>query len=97
VITGDFKTALFTTNSTGDGGNGVVGGNGSGGGFGSERTYTRHSINPRDTSGITIELGRLFILNNVRLSLLDRDQRAYSYYVEISVDKTDWYEEQKIF
>uniref|UniRef100_A0A914GXA8 BTB domain-containing protein n=1 Tax=Globodera rostochiensis TaxID=31243 RepID=A0A914GXA8_GLORO len=54
-----------------------------------DRTYAKHLIN-QTNSGITIELGRPFILNNIRLHLMDRDQRTYSYFIEVSVDQVDW-------
>ncbi|KAL3090836.1 hypothetical protein niasHS_007211 [Heterodera schachtii] len=54
-----------------------------------DRSYAKHLINQAN-SGITIELGRPFILNNIKLHLMDRDQRTYSYFVEVSVDQMDW-------
>uniref|UniRef100_A0A7E4VVC7 BTB domain-containing protein n=1 Tax=Panagrellus redivivus TaxID=6233 RepID=A0A7E4VVC7_PANRE len=54
-----------------------------------ERGSIKHTISEKD-SGIIIELGRPFILNFIRMHLLDRDQRAFSYYIEVSVDRVDW-------
>jgi hypothetical protein len=77
VITGDFRTALLANQNNEDEGTPT------------DRTYAKHLINPRD-SGITIELGRPFIVNNIRLHLMDRDQRAYSYYIEVSEFIPGW-------
>ncbi|KAL7079104.1 hypothetical protein ACQ4LE_001771 [Meloidogyne hapla] len=77
VISGDFRTALLTNPSNYD--EGVP----------TDRTFSKHLINPRDP-GITIELGRPFIINCIKFQLMDRDQRAFSYYIEVSIDKNDW-------
>ncbi|CAK5080459.1 unnamed protein product [Meloidogyne enterolobii] len=70
VISGDFRTALLSNPSNYD--EGVP----------TDRTFSKHLINPRDP-GITIELGRPFIINCIKLQLMDRDQRAFSYYIEV--------------
>lgn len=36
------------------------------------------------------KLGMAYMINNIELCLLDRDQRSYSYYVEVSIDQQDW-------
>lgn len=77
VISGDFRTALLSNPSNYD--EGVP----------TDRTFSKHLINPRDP-GITIELGRPFIINCIKFQLMDRDQRAFSYYIEVSIDKNDW-------
>ncbi|KAL1403682.1 hypothetical protein pipiens_005596 [Culex pipiens pipiens] len=56
-----------------------------------EKGYTRHSISDNgDSQGIIVELGKMFIINHVRVLLWDRDTRSYSYYVEVSVNQTSW-------
>ena len=60
-----------------------------------ERGFARHPIddNPDKSMrdhGILIQLGMPYIINNIKLLLWDRDQRAYSYYIEVSMDRQDW-------
>uniref|UniRef100_A0A1Q3FF41 BTB/POZ domain-containing protein 9 n=1 Tax=Culex tarsalis TaxID=7177 RepID=A0A1Q3FF41_CULTA len=57
-----------------------------------EKGYTRHSIadNPGDSQGIIVELGKMFIINHIRVLLWDRDTRSYSYFVEVSVNQSSW-------
>ncbi|XP_065085350.1 BTB/POZ domain-containing protein 9 [Ochlerotatus camptorhynchus] len=56
-----------------------------------EKGYTRHSISDTgDTQGIIVELGKLFIINHIKVLLWDRDTRSYSYFVEVSVNQTNW-------
>ncbi|XP_021695141.1 BTB/POZ domain-containing protein 9 [Aedes aegypti] len=56
-----------------------------------EKGYTRHSISDNgDSQGIVVELGKLFIINHIKILLWDRDTRSYSYYVEVSVNQTNW-------
>lgn len=54
-----------------------------------ERGFTRHPIEDK-TEGIVVQLGAQYIINHIRLLLWDRDQRSYSYYIEVSMDKQDW-------
>ncbi|KAH8028024.1 hypothetical protein HPB51_012610 [Rhipicephalus microplus] len=46
-----------------------------------ERGFTRHPID-EGGQGILVRLGAPCILNNLRLLLWDKDNRAYSYYIE---------------
>ncbi len=59
-----------------------------------ERGFSRHPIGDDTASsgggGIVVQLGMQCIVNHVRMLLWDRDQRAYSYYVEVSMDQKDW-------
>ncbi|KAK7862456.1 hypothetical protein R5R35_001170 [Gryllus longicercus] len=55
-----------------------------------ERGYTRHAINEVGDHGILIRLGTQAILNHMRMLLWDRDLRAYSYYIEVSINQKDW-------
>uniref|UniRef100_A0A182Q251 BTB/POZ domain-containing protein 9 n=1 Tax=Anopheles farauti TaxID=69004 RepID=A0A182Q251_9DIPT len=57
-----------------------------------EKGYTRHSIsdNGDPNGGIVVELGKLFIINHIKVLLWDRDTRSYSYYVEVSVNQRNW-------
>lgn len=47
------------------------------------RIHTRHDIG--DSEGIVVELGKSFIINTIRLYLPDREQKMYSYYVEVGI------------
>ncbi|CAF4299951.1 unnamed protein product, partial [Adineta steineri] len=53
-----------------------------------DRGYTRHLID--DTHNICIKLDGPSIINHIKLLLWDKDTRAYSYYIEVSVDNTNW-------
>uniref|UniRef100_A0A1I7XLL1 BTB domain-containing protein n=1 Tax=Heterorhabditis bacteriophora TaxID=37862 RepID=A0A1I7XLL1_HETBA len=53
-----------------------------------DRNLTRHAIG--DDEGIIIQLGSPYIINKLILQLWDREQRMYSYYVEVSMDRRDW-------
>ncbi|XP_055339513.1 BTB/POZ domain-containing protein 9-like [Paramacrobiotus metropolitanus] len=58
-----------------------------------ERGYTRHSIETQDKSVATfiqVKLGMPCIINHIRMLLWDKDQRSYSYYVELSYDGVHW-------
>ncbi|CAD5224308.1 unnamed protein product [Bursaphelenchus okinawaensis] len=50
---------------------------------------TCHEVAIQDQC-ITVELGRAYIINYIELHMVDRDQRLYSYYIDISMDGTDW-------
>ena len=43
-----------------------------------------------DKDGITVKLGKHYIINTIKIHLGDKDHRASSYYVEVSVDKNEW-------
>ena len=54
--------------------------------YNGEQGYTTHTISSsRDSSskGITVQLGQPFLLNCIRMLLWDRDNRSYSYYVQV--------------
>ncbi|XP_058443834.1 BTB/POZ domain-containing protein 9 isoform X2 [Malaya genurostris] len=56
-----------------------------------DKGYTRHSISDTGVSpGIIVQLGKMFIINHIKILLWDRDTRSYSYYVEVSVDQANW-------
>ncbi|XP_063230023.1 BTB/POZ domain-containing protein 9 [Bacillus rossius redtenbacheri] len=55
-----------------------------------ERGYTRHAINESGDPGILVKLGTQSIVNHIKMLLWDRDERSYSYYIEVSVDQKDW-------
>jgi len=57
-----------------------------------ERGFSRHPIDAEsgDKAGIVVRLGMPAIINRINLLLWDRDQRAYSYYIEVSMDQEDW-------
>lgn len=58
--------------------------------FDAERGFTRHTIDENDERGIVVRLGVPSIINHLRVLLWDKDGRAYSYYVEVSMDEKDW-------
>ena len=57
-----------------------------------EQGFSRHPIDESADSkgGIIVKLGMQCIVNHVRMLLWDRDSRAYSYYIEVSMDQQDW-------
>ncbi|CAG2161843.1 unnamed protein product [Oppiella nova] len=55
-----------------------------------EKGFTRHHIDESSGQGILIQLGMQCIVNHIRMLLWDKDMRAYSYYIEISMDLKDW-------
>ena len=55
-----------------------------------EKGFTRHHIDDNDCQGILIELGIQCIINHIKMLLWDKDVRAYSYYIEVSMDQVDW-------
>ncbi|XP_039153980.1 BTB/POZ domain-containing protein 9-like [Drosophila simulans] len=54
-----------------------------------DKRYTHHCITDKDAS-IVVELGTICLINHIHMLLWDRDSRAYSYYVEVSVDQQHW-------
>ncbi|XP_055911449.1 BTB/POZ domain-containing protein 9 [Eupeodes corollae] len=55
-----------------------------------EKGYTRHCITDQNNVGITVELGNNCIINHIKMLLWDRDNRAYSYFIEVSVNQKHW-------
>lgn len=56
-----------------------------------ERGFTRHHIKEAGSDkGILVELGTISIINHIKLLLWDRDNRSYSYFVEVSVNRQNW-------
>ncbi|XP_076060174.1 BTB/POZ domain-containing protein 9-like isoform X2 [Oratosquilla oratoria] len=55
-----------------------------------DRGFTRHPIDDNNGQGVLIKLGMQCIINHMRILLWDRDHRAYSYYIEVSMDQKDW-------
>ncbi|KAJ3643702.1 hypothetical protein Zmor_026398 [Zophobas morio] len=49
--------------------------------------YTRHGIG---SGSIVVQLAQPYILSSMKLLLWDQDTRTYKYYVETSVNKTEW-------
>merc|ERR1712012_1154042 len=43
-----------------------------------------------DKAGIVVKLGMQCIINHFRMLLWDKDNRSYSYYIEVSMDQKDW-------
>ncbi|XP_012274808.1 BTB/POZ domain-containing protein 9 [Orussus abietinus] len=59
-------------------------------GYDTECGYTRHTITESDDRGILIKLGTPSFINHIKMLLWDRDQRSYSYFIEVSMDQKDW-------
>ena len=57
--------------------------------FDLDRGFTRHLIVDGDR-GICIDLGRPSIINTIKMLLWNKDQRSYLYYIEVSMDNSDW-------
>ncbi|XP_045185511.2 BTB/POZ domain-containing protein 9-like [Mercenaria mercenaria] len=55
-----------------------------------DRGFTRHLIDDNNGQGIVIKLAQPYIINTIKLLLWDRDQRSYSYYIEVSMDDKDY-------
>ncbi|XP_063903916.1 BTB/POZ domain-containing protein 9-like [Zophobas morio] len=51
------------------------------------RGYSWHSIS---SGNLTIQLAQPYIISTMRLLLWDRDSRRYRYFVETSIDNSDW-------
>jgi len=75
VLVGEVKTALLDGDSKN---------------YDMERGFSRHPIDDSGDKGIVVKLGMPCIINRINLLLWDRDQRAYSYFVEVSMDQKDW-------
>jgi len=75
VVNGEFKSALLD----GD----VVN-------YDFDRGFTYHPIEETNQNSIIIKLGSPSIFNQIKLLLWDKDVRSYSYYIEISMNETDW-------
>lgn len=63
-----------------------------------DQGFTMHHIDSAgkgpegdSSSGIVVALDSPYIINNIRMLLWDKDTRAYSYYVEASVDQKKWF------
>ena len=55
-----------------------------------EQNYTTHVITGDNSKGITVQLSQPYIINCIRMLLWDRDNRSYSYFIEVSLDKKNW-------
>lgn len=75
VIRGEMKAALLDGDTTS---------------YDLDRGFTRHLIDDNNGQGIVIKLGQPYIINTIKLLLWDRDQRSYSYYIEVSMDDKDY-------
>jgi len=76
VLVGEVKSALLDGDSRN---------------YDMERGFSRHPIDETaERQGIVVKLGMPCIINHIKMLLWDRDQRAYSYYIEISMDQKDW-------
>lgn len=75
VVQGEFRLALLDDDCTQ---------------YDMEKGYTRHMITDANDQGIIVELGTISIINHLKLLLWDRDNRSYFYFVEVSVNLTQW-------
>lgn len=74
VLVGEVKSALLDGDSKN---------------YDMERGFSRHAIDDGDR-GIVVKLGMPCIINRINMLLWDRDNRAYSYYIDVSMDQSDW-------
>ncbi|CAG5107005.1 Oidioi.mRNA.OKI2018_I69.chr1.g3101.t1.cds [Oikopleura dioica] len=61
--------------------------------YNNDKGFSRHIIGNSETGepkAIVVSLAQPTILNHLKLLLWDKDDRAYSYYVEVSVDGKDY-------
>lgn len=49
-----------------------------------------HKID-EDNSSILIELGAISVVNHIKMSLYSLENDSYSYFIEVSVDMTNWH------
>jgi BTB/POZ domain-containing protein 9 len=49
--------------------------------------YTCHQLN---SGNILIQLGQPYFISSFRILLWDCDERTYSFYIETSINETDW-------
>ena len=69
VLVGEVKSALLDGDSRN---------------YDMERGFSRHPIDETaERQGIVVKLGMPCIINHIKMLLWDRDQRAYSYYIEV--------------
>lgn len=52
--------------------------------------YTCHELEAAPNNCIIVQLAQPYLLDSMRLLLWDRDDRLYSFYVEVSVDAQVW-------
>ena len=52
--------------------------------YSGEQGYTTHTITRDNSKGITVQLNHPYIINCIRMLLWDRDNRSYSYFVQVS-------------
>uniref|UniRef100_A0A1B0AIK8 BTB/POZ domain-containing protein 9 n=1 Tax=Glossina pallidipes TaxID=7398 RepID=A0A1B0AIK8_GLOPL len=55
-----------------------------------EKGYTRHCMSDANDSGVVVELGTICLINHIKILLWDRDNRAYSYFIEVSANQIQW-------
>uniref|UniRef100_A0A1B0AX67 BTB/POZ domain-containing protein 9 n=1 Tax=Glossina palpalis gambiensis TaxID=67801 RepID=A0A1B0AX67_9MUSC len=55
-----------------------------------EKGYTRHGITDANDNGVLVELGTICLINHIKILLWDRDNRAYSYFIEVSANQIQW-------
>lgn len=58
--------------------------------YNGEQGYAYHTITKDNSRSIRVELNQPYIINCIRLLLWDRDNRSYSYFVQVSLDGLDW-------
>ena len=52
--------------------------------YSGEQGYTTHTIARDHSKGIMVQLNHPYIVNCIRMLLWDRDNRSYSYFVQVS-------------
>ena len=50
-----------------------------------EQGYAVHTISKDNCKGITVQLSQPYLLNCIKMLLWDKDNRSYSYYVQVGM------------
>ena len=58
--------------------------------YSGDHGYASHIITKDASHGITVKLSHPYIINCIRMLLWDRDNRSYSYYIQVSLDNEVW-------
>lgn len=58
--------------------------------YSGDHGYASHMITKDGSHGITVKLSHPYIINCIRMLLWDRDNRSYSYYIQVSLDSEVW-------
>lgn len=54
-----------------------------------EQGYAVHTITRDHQKGIVVQLNHPYIINCIKMLLWDRDNRSYSYFIQVSEDQRE--------